>query len=824
MKTKSPFVKAIIFSGKVFLLLLATGLINEVLAKENQPVKANSSGFLTFLGRLHPMIVHFPIGLLYAALLFEFIAWKSNARNFFAATKVLVFTGALSSILSVVFGLVLSKTDSYGSSILSIHQWIGIATMAFAIVTAYCYQKGSRKIQYLMLFATVLGVTVAGHYGAELTHGEDYLSSAFSDNSAVAATNTGEEDNLPDFILASQKTPLSESQLQDLNIQVRTVFAHHCYSCHGPLKMKGDLRLDSKEGIFKGGKNGSVFTPGRPEKSELIRRVSLPANDKDVMPSKGQRLSLNEIQVLSYWIRQGAPWPTGPEKSLYRQAELEPRNPEIPQATGDLTNPIDRFVNAYFEKNNIKWGTPVNDRLYIRRVYLDVIGLLPPADSVDAFINDKHPEKRARLVNSLLARNDDYAQHWLTFWNDALRNDYTGTGYITNGRSDITKWLYTSIRNNKPYNEFVKELISPDSSSLGFIRGIEWRGVVNASQRTEMQAAQNVSQVFMGLNLKCASCHDSFISDWKLDQSYAFANIFSDSLLEINRCDKPTGKFAGRQILYKQLGQINSSASKSERLKELADSLVQPRDGRLYRTLVNRIWAQLMGRGIVEPVDAMDNKPWSQDLLDWLAYNFVANGCDIKKLIYEIAISKTYQLPSVAVKDAGLISAPGFKFAGMLRKRLTAEQFADAVSEAIQPVYGDSMIVYNLLPKEIKGTIPFPRASLVKNDPFLTALGRPNRETVTTSRSSNANLLQALELTNGAQFNAVIKQAAAKWKKKYPDPKKMVENMYRNTLGRLPNAAEEKTALLALGNEPTENNIQDFIWAMAMHPEFQLLF
>ncbi|MBS1932886.1 MAG: hypothetical protein JST96_02735, partial [Bacteroidetes bacterium] len=315
-KPKPAFFKALIFSGKVFLLLLATGLINEVLAKENETTKAGGSGILTFLGRLHPMIVHFPIGLLYAALLFEFIAWKSNARNFFPATKVLVFTGAIASILSVVLGIILSKTDSYGSNVLSIHQWIGIATMAFAIITAYCYQKGPRKIQYLMLFATVLGVTVAGHYGAELTHGEDYLSSAFSDNSEVAASTSAEEESLPDFILASQKAPLSESQLQDLNIQVRTVFAHHCYSCHGPLKMKGDLRLDSKEGIFKGGKNGSVFTPGRPEKSELIRRVSLPANDKDVMPSKGQRLSLNEIQVLSYWIRQGAPWPTGPEKSL----------------------------------------------------------------------------------------------------------------------------------------------------------------------------------------------------------------------------------------------------------------------------------------------------------------------------------------------------------------------------------------------------------------------------------------------------------------------------------------------------------------------------
>jgi hypothetical protein len=324
--------------------------------------------------------------------------------------------------------------------------------------------------------------------------------------------------------------------------------------------------------------------------------------------------------------------------------------------------------------------------------------------------------------------------------------------------------------------------------------------------------------------LKCASCHDSFISDWKLNEAYGFANIFADSLLEINRCDKPTGRIAGRWIIYKKLGQINPLASKQERLKQLADSLVQPKDGRLYRTLVNRVWAQMMGRGIVEPVDVMDNKPWSQDLLDWLACDFVANGCDIKKLIFQITTSKTYQLPSVAVKDAGLISAPGFKFTGMLRKRLTAEQFADAVSEAIQPVYADSMIVYDLLPKQIKGKMPFPRASLVKNDAFLTALGRPNRETVSTSRVSQANLLQALELTNGALFNEVTKRGAKKWKKKYPDPKMMIQAIYRNTLGRLPNTEEEHSALLALGNVPTEDAVQDFIWAMTLHPEFQLVF
>ncbi|HRI22761.1 MAG TPA: DUF1549 and DUF1553 domain-containing protein, partial [Panacibacter sp.] len=484
----------------------------------------------------------------------------------------------------------------------------------------------------------------------------------------------------------------------------------------------------------------------------------------------------------------------------------------------------DLFVHAYFQKNKIKWNAPVDDRIYIRRVYLDVIGLLPPPDSIDVFVKDNTPGKRALLVQKLLNRDHDYVQHWLSFWNDALRNDYSGTGYITGGRMDITKWLYQSLLQNKPYNVFVNELISPDKNSEGFIRGITWRGTINSSQTTEMQAAQNVSQVFLGLNLKCASCHNSFVSDWKLDDSYAFANLFSDSTLEIHRCDKPTGKMADRRILFKQLGEINASAKKKDRLKQLADSLVQPKDGRLYRTIVNRIWDQVMGRGIVEPVDVMDNIPWSQDLLDWMAYDFVASGYNIKQLIFKILTSETYQLPSVSFKEPSMIVDPKFVFDGMLRRRLTAEEFADAVSETLEPVYADSLIETGLLPNNIKMYTPFARASLVKNDVFQTVLGRPNRETVSTSRNLQANLLQALELTNGTLFNETMKKAAIKWKEKYPDPEMMVNEIYRNTLGRFPDKNEISIAENALGKSPTVEAIQDFLWAMALHPEFQLIY
>jgi hypothetical protein len=281
---------------------------------------------------------------------------------------------------------------------------------------------------------------------------------------------------------------------------------------------------------------------------------------------------------------------------------------------------------------------------------------------------------------------------------------------------------------------------------------------------------------------------------------------------------------AGRRILFKELGQLDSNATKKDRLKQLSDLVVQPKDGRLYRTLVNRIWAQVMGRGIIEPVDIMDNQPWSQDLLDWLASDFANNGYDVKKLLYNIFTSKTYQLPSVAIQDPAIITSSKFVFTGMLRRRLTAEEFTDAVTTVIEPVYPDSAVVYDLLPDEIKNTVCYARASIVVNDPFLTALGRPNRETVSTSRISQANLLQALELTNGSQFNEAIKRGAEKWKEKYPDPDIMIKEIYRNAFGRLPVKGEQKIARRMLGKTPDVAAIQDFMWAIALHPEFQLIF
>jgi uncharacterized membrane protein/mono/diheme cytochrome c family protein len=918
-------------------------------------------------GRLHPLVVHFPISLLWVGLLLECIAWRKKSDQFQSAIGVILWVGTTTAALAVGLGFILINQDDYTGSTITIHQWSGIVTAILSGLTLYAFISKETKSYRLLLFLTVLGVSFAGHYGAMLTHGEDYLdlkkeektqkialnpslkveklqgeidqnqkqdlgiearniianhcydchsikkskgklrldaleymlkggeegpalvvghpeksemirriklpashddamptkgkrltkkeieilevwvkqgapwpgtalkstaSAAVLDQKSELAENVdrfkdlgSSEDRIMNTSSAPTKAPevLNANQLQELNINVRSILAHNCYACHNATKTKGGLRLDKKEFIFKGGENGPILVAGNPEKSDIIRRVKLPFGHDDAMPTKGKRLSKEDVAMLEYWIQQGAPWPTGPEKSLYRVAALEPRMPSVPKARAGLNQPIDLFVNEYFKKNKISWQKSVDDKTYIRRVYLDVTGLLPSPESINAFVSDTRPNKREVLVDKLLANNEGYAQHWLTFWNDALRNDYSGTGYITNGRFGITKWLYGSLKNNKPYDTFVKELISPTKESEGFIRGIQWRGTINSSQSTEMQAAQNVSQVLLGLNLKCTSCHDSFISDWKLDDAYAFANVFSSKTLEIHRCDLPTGRMAGYGVLYNSLGKIKETNITAERLVSLADILVQKKNGRLYRTLVNRVWAQLMGRGIVEPVDMMDNEPWSQDLLDWLASDFTANGYDMKRLMRQILISKTYQTPAMGLKESQMLTASNFVFKGIMKRRITAEQFADAVSQSFFPLYTDSALVKKMLPADIKNDIPFARASLVKNDPFLTALGRPNRENVSTSRISQANLLQALELTNGNKFNLSLRKGAEIWAQKYQTGESLVKALYLKALGREPSFKEMTLAVKYIGKKPSVEGIQDLVWAVTLLPEFQLI-
>ncbi len=786
-----------------------------------------------FLGRMHPMLVHFPVSLLLIATMMELLSFRRFQSQLRPGINWLVFIGSVSAVVAAACGWLLAWAGEYGGDTFTAHQWAGTATAVLGAVAGLLLwavvrkkRMGLIKTYQVTLLLSSVGVFLAGHYGGSLTHGQDYLLGVTPWGTAderMAAALGGAPTNVAWQSFAQLDT-LDEQQEAKLNMGVRTVLAHRCFQCHSSDKMEGKLRLDQRDLVFQGGESGPIIVPGDVDNSELIRRITLPPGHKEAMPGKGKPLDENEVNLIKIWVAKGAPWPEHIQ-GIFPVAPLAPRHPELPALTKGLENPIDRWVNDYFEDRQLTWPEVVDDRVFLRRIYFDLVGLLPTPQQLKDFEADTQPDKRAQVATQLLGRNEDYALHWTTFWNDLLRNDYTGPGYITNGRFNISDWLYRSLVDNKPYDQFVKELLDPDESSKGFIKGIEWRGAVNSSQTTAMQAAQNVSQALLGVNLKCASCHDSFVSDWKLDDAYAFANIFSESRLEIARCDIPTGELADTRLLWPELGNISKDGSVKEKSRELAQLLTQPENGRLYRTLVNRVWAQLMGRGIVAPADEMDNEPWSRDLLDWLAVHFVENAHDVKHLLYLITTSKTYQLPSVAIADPATINKPDFVFTGTLKRKLTAEQYADAVSTIVHPLYPTTSLKYNPKGNEaaFEESHPFVRAALVQNDPFLTALGRPSRENIISVRDGQGTLLQAMELTNGSLLNETLIAGAQAWMTTHRDGDELITAVFMQSLGRLPSEEERRVSHEILGQQMDTTSVQDLLWSVVLLPEFQFI-
>ncbi|MDB4292587.1 DUF1549 domain-containing protein [Maribacter sp.] len=941
----------------------------------------NFEWILQLFGRFHPLLVHFPIGLLVAAFFMELFTIGGKRKGLREGTHLVVYLGTIFAMLSALFGWLLRTQEDYSGALVDNHQYTGIATAVLALLTTLLLRLTlSGKIPDFRAYRTGLTVTVilltiAGHLGASLTHGEDYLSS-------VLPGNQNRYDNTKGLALLAelkQSDSITEVQQDRLNLEVRGIFAHNCYQCHSENKQKGELVLETKRGVFKGGESGSVLVPGKPAASELYKRITRSPNEEGVMPKKGKVLKDTEIALIKLWIQNGTHWSDQALK-VFPEAEMALEKPDLPES--NEINPVDKLIGAYFEEKNMAWTPIAEDRTFIRRAYLDIVGLLPEPEAIATFVNDPNTNKREHLIDTLLADTHNYTQHWLSFWNDLLRNDYSGTGFITGGRKQITDWLYTSLEENKPYDQLVAELVNPVEGSEGFIKGIQWRGVVNASQRTEMQAAQNIGQSLLGTNVKCASCHNSFVSNLTLEQSYGFASIFADSVLELNRCDIPLGKMATTNFLYPELGSVEGETVQ-ERLYNLSQLIVKRENGRLYRTITNRFWERLLGRGIIEPLDEMDNTPWNSDLLDWLASDFIESGHDLKHLIKQIMTSKAYQLPAAKYAKQEEVKLD-YVFQGPVVRRLSAEQFSDAVSQVISPVYhaiayspneeqlsakriwhpelkfdrivlpepgkryfrksfvlrnkpiqgakalisvDHSYLLYingakvaagtdwkmvakidatallkpgkNLIAIEgvNEGTIAnpagllfamkiqydngeevqvasdtswksvaeapdqgwtsvdykdiswtgvrnygtsnwgrlidftfdsqkgsFARASLVKQHPFMKALGRPSRENVSTSRDEQATLLQALELTNGEFFNGVLEEGAALWMERYSnDSEKIVANLFQESLGRKPSDAEKEVLLSVLGDQPKKEDVQDIFWSTLMLPEFQFI-
>lgn len=548
------------------------------------------------------------------------------------------------------------------------------------------------------------------------------------------------------------------------------------------------------------------------------------------------------ITLIGLCVLSLSPWTLADEQVTTPAVSLRLRSVSVPPGDG---HPIDRLLG-------VSDSPIVDDARFARRVWLDLAGVLPTPEQLEGFVSDPTPDKRAKLVRRLLNDLSLYPSHWISFWQDLLRDGKLDVG-STDVFQPITVWLIKALEHNFPYDVMARELINPvgleaaiqykhDSLSgkakedrrydapdaAGFVAGLQaGLEIPHGDQQWQVQATQNISQVFLGVQIKCATCHDSFIDDWKMDDAWGLASIYTDEPLEAFRCEIPTGTKPVAKFLFEEVGQIDPAAATADRRARFAELVTAKENGRFPRTIVNRLWARLMGRGLIEPVDEMHRDALYPDLLEWLAGDFVEHEYDLKHTITVIVTSRAYQMAAVESQ------ADGEPFRGPLAKRMTAEQFEDAVSQ-ITGRHG--------------------RAWSKNGDRLMEALGRPDRRTVTTQRLAPVSTLQSMELMNGAVLHEMIygerpsslnvtakelekdklgtKDRAEVTKITPPDysgyagksPEEQVRFLFMSAVARLPGADELAIATELVNSRTAEGGpfpLADLIWSVTMLPEFQ---
>ncbi|HVX64237.1 MAG TPA: DUF1549 and DUF1553 domain-containing protein [Pirellulales bacterium] len=507
-----------------------------------------------------------------------------------------------------------------------------------------------------------------------------------------------------------------------------------------------------------------------------------------------------------------------------KQAARPPEPPKVDQPTN---NAIDQFIVASWKQAGLdaaqKPPELCDDATFARRVYLDVIGVIPTVLEMNRFKADRSSEKRKRLVDQLLSRREEYAAHWTPFWEDALASQSVlGQGGIPT-RGNYRQWLLESFEQNRPFDVMTAELIDPTMPGRHREKSEELIGtryligyVRNEDHQVTLQTAANVGQVFLGTSMKCASCHDHFENtEWPQDRFLAFAGLFAPQDLEHIRCDARSGEFVPARFPFDLPGAPSQAPSVlNARLHLTAQLLTDPLNPRFSKTIVNRLWKRYLGLGLFEPIDDFrEDSPASHpELLDWLAYDFMEHGCDLQHTIRLILTSRTYQRqydPELEDRYEIGQAAPRYYRSPSLR-RLTAEQAIDSLRLAMT---GQLRTQERLF---LDG----------RSTALMRALGRPSsRNEISTSRPNDVAVVQSLELLNGPELEELIQQYPLLVKlPRRIDHRRLVDQLYQTVLSRHATPDEKRLGKEFLeAAEPLSDGLHDMLWALVCSPEFQYI-
>ncbi|MCE9529995.1 MAG: PSD1 and planctomycete cytochrome C domain-containing protein [Planctomycetes bacterium] len=612
---------------------------------------------------------------------------------------------------------------------------------------------------------------------------------------------------------------------------VLPIFNSHCLSCHGGLHQKAKLDLRTAASTLAGGKNRKVVVPGKPEASDLWQSVHT-----DEMPKNPLKMSAAQKEIIRKWIEDGA-------KSARVAWEL--KVPGQARAASELAKFIDAEIYQPLKRANIPVSPQAADGEFLRRVYLDVIGRIPTRAEAAAFLDATHPDKRQKLIDSLLAR-PEYGQYWARLWRDRVAVPI-GASEDLKGQhtTNFHKWLSDEFNNNRPWNELVREMIvvEGDNPAVAFVRQCMDDGQPRAGK-----LASSVSRRFLGIRLECAECHDHPFTSWKQDDFWALAAFFiRTAKIEKSKTETRTGiydsekgppktRFGLQPLVRKQAGavvipedagpragkvvsakfptgEIVKLADKSPARPTLADWVTSPKNPMFARATVNRLWWHLFGRGLVNPVDALDteNPPSHPELFDALAGELVASKFDMKHMLRAMLLSEAYQRSYIAVsgneKDetlyshaTGKVVAPEVLFESLV---VASGNTIDSKSCSGQIGSGKSKgpLSSRLEFLKLFGTTP------IDAEPGEYTQGIP----------------QILALINDPDLhkpNKLVERAVQDGGK----PEDIIERIFIGVLSRRPHADEVKLTSEFLGRRKTPlEGYQAIWWALLNSPEFAMV-
>ena len=481
-------------------------------------------------------------------------------------------------------------------------------------------------------------------------------------------------------------------------------------------------------------------------------------------------------------------------------------------------NYIDQKIDAKLKQLKIQPSPVIDDATFLRRVSLDLTGLLPTPEQVRAFTSDTSMTKRAKMIDMLLA-SSAYVDHWTVKWGDLLQSSRKYLG--DKGVYAFQQWIHDSISTNKPYDKMVREMLTARGSSYDDPAANFFRVTREAKPTME-----KTTQVFLGVRMVCAQCHDHPFERWTQNQYYQMAAFFSavglragyevgEEIIFDQRADfemkhPKDGHVVKPEFMVASTGRNIPVPDDQKRREAMSTWLASKENPFFAKAIANRTWSYFFGKGIIDPVDDIraSNPASNPALLDALTQDVIDHNFDLRRLMRTIVNSRAYQT-SIATNEWNADDRDNFSHA--FPRRLTAEQLMDAVSEAagVRPNFPE-------VPDDTTASqVVDPH---IGQEGFLDVFGRPGRESsCECERRADFSLPQALNLVNGRTISDAVADSKGRIAKAVlsgRDDKTIVDELYLASISRIPSAEESERGVKYLSGGARATRAQDLLWAL----------